>query len=135
MSGSLNSYGFYPQARSTLFVPDQLVAGNMKLVTRTVTFGASQTLPRGAVVGRVTATGEYILSVATATDGSETPCGIMVDAVETAAGATQTGAIYEMGEFNSNYMTYDSSWTLDALTQALRQWAIFIKTGLSNDIV
>lgn len=133
MSGT-NSYGFYPGARSTTFVPDQLIAGNLKLVTATVTFAAGNTFVRGQVVGCVSASGAYAPCLKTATDGSQIPCGIVVDTVDASA-AAQTGSIYQMGEFNSNYMTYDASWTLDALTQALRQWSIFIKTGISNAIV
>jgi len=133
MSGS--TYGFYPSAQQAEFVPDQLIAGNLKLVTRDVTIGASQTLVRGSVVGMITASGEYILSVETATDGSQVPVGIMVDAVTTAAGATGAGSIYEMGEFNSNYMTFDPSWTVATLTNALRSYSIFVKTSISNDIV
>ncbi|MFE8872775.1 head decoration protein [Acetobacter persici] len=133
MSGS-NTYGFYPSASTATFVPDQLIAGNLKLVTATVTFSSGNTFVRGQVVGRVTATGDYMPCVQTATDGSQVPCGIVVDTVDASA-AAQTGSIYQMGEFNSNYMTFDASWTLDALTQALRQWSIFIKTGISNAIV
>lgn len=133
MSGT-NSYGFYPGARSATFVPDQLIAGNLKLVTATVTFAAGNTFIRGQVVGRVTASGAYMPCVKSATDGSQIPCGIVVDTVDASA-AAQTGSIYQMGEFNSNYMTIDASWTLDDLTQALRQWSIFVKTGISNAIV
>ncbi|MBO1325307.1 head decoration protein [Acetobacter sp. TBRC 12305] len=128
------SYGINPMSQQVVFVPDQLIAGNLKLVTSTVTFASGNTLVRGQVVGRVTASGDYIPSVATATDGSQVPCGIVVDTVDASAAAAQ-GAIYEMGEFNSNYMTFDASWTLAALTQALRQFSIFVKTGLSNAIV
>ncbi|MFT9016419.1 MAG: head decoration protein [Acetobacter sp.] len=128
------SYGVYPTSQQAVFVPDQLIAGNLKLVTSTVTFASGTTLVRGQVVGRVTASSDYIPSVKTATDGSQVPCGIVVDAVDASAAATQ-GAIYEMGEFNSNYMTFDASWTLADLTQALRQFSIFVKTGLSNAIV
>ncbi|MBB2157206.1 head decoration protein [Gluconacetobacter diazotrophicus] len=134
MSETTSGYGFLPGARSTLFVPDQLIAGNLKLVTDTVTIGASQTLIRGAVLGRVTATGEYILSVATATDGSQNPAAILVDNVTTAAGATQTAGVYLQGEFNSNYLTFDPSWTVATLTPAMRP-TIFIKTALSGDPV
>lgn len=128
------SYGILPASQQVVFVPDQLIAGNLKLVTSTVTFAAGNTLVRGQVVGQVTASGDYIPSVATATDGSQVPCGIVVDAVDASAAAAQ-GAIYEMGEFNANYMTFDASWTLPALSRALRQFSIFVKTGLSNAIV
>ena len=131
MSETTSGYGFVPGARSTLFVPDQLIAGNLKLVTDTVTIGSSQTLIRGAVLGRVTASGNYILSVATATDGSQIPAAILVDNVTTAAGATQTAGVYVQGEFNANYLTFDASWTVDTLKAAIRS-TLFIKTALSG---
>jgi len=134
MSGQ-NTYGFYPMAQQVEFVPDQLIAGNLKLVTRDVTIGENQTLPRGAVVGQVTASGQFILSVATATDGSQNPLGIIVDTVTTGASATGAGSIYEMGEFNSNYLTYDPSWNVTSLTNAFRNVSIFIKTSISSNIV
>jgi len=130
-----NTYGFYPGTAQATFVPDQLIAGNEKLVTDDITIGASQTLVRGSVVGLVTATGQYVLSVASATDGSQIPSAIMVDAVTTAAGATATGPAYLKGEFNSNYMSFDTSWTVATLKAALRPFAIFVKTSLSNAIV
>lgn len=134
MSGTYGSaYGFYPSAQQDTFVPDQLIAGNLKLVTEDVTIGASQTLVRGSVMGKVTATGAYILSVATATDGSQTPIAVMVDAVTTTS-ATGKGSIYKMGEFNSNYLTFDSSWTAGTLAAAMAP-PVFVKTALSNDIV
>ncbi|WP_308721027.1 head decoration protein [Komagataeibacter xylinus] len=126
------TYGFMPGMQSVTFVPDQLVAGNCKIVTQPITIGASQTLLRGAVLGKVTATGEYILSVATATDGSEVPCAILVEDVTTAAGATAPGDAYVMGEFNTNYMTYDASWTVATLTEAMRPYAIYLKTSISG---
>ncbi|AQS84000.1 hypothetical protein A0U92_03580 [Acetobacter aceti] len=135
MSGANgSSYGFYPSAQQTTFVPDQLIAGNLKLVTADVTIGESQTLVRGSVVGKVTASGAYILSVATATDGSQTPAAVMVDAVTTTASATGKGSIYKMGEFNSNYLSFDASWTADTLAAAMAP-PVFVKTALSNDIV
>lgn len=133
MSSTVGSYQFMPGARQTVFVPDQLIAGNLKLVTEQVTV-ASGTLIRGTVVGRVTASGNYIASVATATDGSQVPAGIVVDTID-ASSAPAQGAIYVMGEFNSNYMTYDASWTLSALTAAARPNNLFIKTSMSNAIV
>ncbi|MBN3866447.1 head decoration protein [Gluconobacter kondonii] len=135
MSSSLNSYQYLPGAREAVFTPDQLIAGNLKLVTEQVTFASGAgALVRGTVVGRVTASGQYIKSVPTATDGSQTPVGITVDSVD-ATSAAAAGSIYVMGEFNSNYMTYDSTWTLDALTAACRPNNLFVKTSLSNAIV
>jgi hypothetical protein len=59
---------FAPGMKSSLFLPDQLVAGTLQLVTDTgIITGGTYT----AVLGMVTASGKYT-SVKTATDGSET---------------------------------------------------------------
>lgn len=80
------------------------------------------------------ATGLFVPALPSATDGSQNPLGIVVDTVDTTAGQAW-GAIYEMGEFNSRYLTYDSSWSYDALVTACRKNQLFIKESLSNDIV
>lgn len=129
------SYQFRPGARTVTFVPDQLIAGNLKLVTRDVSFDKSENpLIRGTLVGRVDATGLFVPALPSATDGSQNPLGIVVDTVDTTAGQAW-GAIYEMGEFNSRYLTYDSSWTYGALVTACRKNQLFIKESLSNEIL
>lgn len=40
-----------PSIYAETFIPDQLIAGNLKLITDTVTIGGSQVLPRGALLG------------------------------------------------------------------------------------
>ncbi|ARB24677.1 MULTISPECIES: head decoration protein [Klebsiella] len=116
---------FAPGMKSSLFLPDQLIAGTLQLVTDSgiITGG---TYKRGTVLGMVTASGKYKLSVKTATDGSETPVAILVDNVN-ASTADQNGGLYLMGEFNQNYIIFDDSWTIPALKTALRPLAIFLK--------
>ncbi|MCU8822780.1 head decoration protein [Klebsiella quasipneumoniae] len=116
---------FAPGMGSSLFLPDQLIAGTLQLVTDTgiITGG---TYKRGTVLGMVSASGKYKLSVKTATDGSETPVAILVDNVD-AATADQNGGLYLMGEFNQNHIIFDNSWAIPALKTALRPLAIFLK--------
>ncbi|UMW01828.1 head decoration protein [Escherichia coli] len=61
---------FAPGMKSALFVPDQLVAGTLQLVTDTgiITGGAFK---RGTVLGLVAASGKYTQCVKTAEDGSQ----------------------------------------------------------------
>ena len=116
---------FAPGMKSSLFLPDQLIAGTLQLVTDSgiITGG---TYKRGTVLGMVTATGKYTLSVKTATDGSETPVAILVDNVD-ASTADQNGGLYLMGEFNQSRIIFDNSWAIPALKTALRPLAIFLK--------
>lgn len=225
---AVNSVGPNPQTpgiAAELFVPDQLIAGNLKLVSAPITLGAG-TLQRGTVLGQQTkpslnatavaaviptntgngtfgtitvgaaaslgtyvltmesattfllsnpagmeighgstgvafnvggigftltaggtafvagdgftittsqsaaASGNYITSVATATDGSQVPAAILADFADASGGAVATGA-YLMGEFNSNAITFDASWTVATLTPLLRPLGIFLKSFVS----
>lgn len=123
---------FAPGMESSLFVPDQLIAGTLQLVTDsgTITGGTFQ---RGTVLGMITASGKYTQSVKTATDGSETPVAILVDNVD-ASTSDQNGGLYLMGEFNQNRIIFDNSWTVPALKAALRPLAIFLKDSIQAPV-
>jgi len=220
---TINSYGqnsWQPYARQDTFIPDQLISGNLQLVTKTVTIGAGNSYKRGTVLGRnslksvvaVAASGntgngtvgglsigtaaevgayalkatsatsfaltdpngntvgtvtagtaftsnqlaltvtagatafvagdvftltvsaasnEYSLCVRTATDGSQTPTAILVDDVD-ATSAAVTAGIYLMGGFNQNRVTFDDSWTIDDLADALRDKSIFLQDSITG---
>lgn len=56
MTLTVNSLGENPQQpgiSAEAFIPDQLIAGNLKLVTETVTITGSAALQRGSVLGKV----------------------------------------------------------------------------------
>ncbi|EPT4024164.1 head decoration protein [Kluyvera ascorbata] len=117
---------FAPGMKSSLFVPDQLVAGPLQLVTDTVTVSGGD-YKRGTVLGMITASGKYTACLKTASDGSETPCAILVDDVNAATHGDQSGGVYLMGEFNQNRINIDASWTIADIKAALRPLAIFLK--------
>lgn len=219
MALSVTTYGdnaFAPGITAETYVPDQLIAGNLKLVTQPIVL-ASGTLKRGAVLGQQTdysvvsaagantgngtigsisavdgvkigtytltatsstnwtvvdpegtalanattgsaysaggikftitaggtafasgdtftlnvldSTGNYILSVKNAGDGSQNPTAILVDDADASAGPV-TCAGYVMGEFNVNALNYDTSWTHETLTTAMRAYGIFLKNAV-----
>lgn len=74
--------------------------------------------------------GKYKPAVATATDGSQTPCAILADVADTTGGDV-SGAVYQTGEFNANSLFFDPSFTIASLTGALRKFNIFVKTSIS----
>ncbi len=115
-----------------VYVPDQLVSGPLQLVTDTVKITGGKAYKRGTVLGVVTASGGYQLSVKTATDGSEVPSAILVDDVDTTAGDV-LGGVYLMGEFNGHRIIIDNSWTVETVAQALRPSSIFIRDVVKND--
>lgn len=78
----------------------------------------------------IEATGNYIKSVKTASDGSQTPTAIL--AMDTDASASpQTAGAYLLGEFNANAISFDASWTLSQLRTAMRPYGIFLKSSVS----
>jgi len=219
---TVNQFGqnpWQPAAIQDTFIPDQLIASNVQLVTKTVVIGAGLTLKRGTVLGRaslhsvaasaVTGTGNgtvgtlsvgsaaqvgaykltataadsfaltdpngnavgtvtvgtaftsnqlnltitagatafvagdvftltvseptnhYSECVRTATDGSQVPSAILADAVDT-TGAANTAGVYIMGAFNQNRITYDESWTVEDLAEAMRGYSIFLQDSITG---
>lgn len=124
---------FAPGVSSEIFIPDQLIAGNLKLVTQNyIVASGAGVVTRGTPMGVVTATGKVIPSVSTAVDGSEKPVGLLVDITDATA-VDQSCGLYVMGEFNSNVISavMGASWTIPTLMAALPS-GIFIKTALSG---
>ena len=78
----------------------------------------------------------YVLSKATASDGSQIPVGILADYADASGGAVTTG-MYVMGEFNVNYIVPDASWGANAaawgpvLSSMLRNTGIFLKSTVT----
>lgn len=127
----MDQYGqnpFAPGMKSSLFVPDQLIAGALQLITDTgiITGGA---FSRGTVLGLITDSGKYTICVKTAEDGSQTPVAILVDDVN-ASSADQNGGLYLTGEFNQNRIIFDDTWTVAELKTALRPMGMFLKDGI-----
>lgn len=133
MSLPVNSVGGNPQIpgiHAETFIPDQLIAGSHPLVTDTVTVLAGQVFPRGGVLGRITASGKYVVALGAAVDGSQNPVGVAVDNVDSTAGDVTAG-VYLAGEFNGAALTLGAGITLAAAAAALRPLSIYIKGSVS----
>ena len=78
----------------------------------------------------VDAVGQFVLSVKTASDGSQTPSAILADDADATDGPVTAGA-YVMAEVNARALHYDASWTIATLTPALRANTIFVKSSVS----
>ena len=125
---------FQPGMRSSLFMPDQLVSGTLQLVTDTGIIAQAAAIHlRGTVLGKITASGEYVKSVKTATDGSEAPVAILVDDVDTTT-TSQRGGVYLMGQFNQNRIIHDASWMLAELKTDLRTYSIFLEDSIQAPV-
>nr|ELR5039315.1 head decoration protein [Providencia stuartii]ELR5082456.1 head decoration protein [Providencia stuartii] len=120
---------FQPGVRQAVFNPDQLISGPLQVVTDTVTIAKAGILKRGTILGKITASREYVLCKKDATDGSEKPCAILVDDINTTEDSV-LGGVYLMGEFNHHKTTYDASWTISELTDELRKFSIFLRDSV-----
>lgn len=109
-----------------MFDPTSLFAGPSDIVARNITIlsgatvNSSTSLPRGTVLGRVSASDKYIPSVAGASDGSQAPVAILADDISTASGDVAAPAYFE-GEFADLKLTFDASWTAATLEAKFRQ--------------
>jgi hypothetical protein len=117
-----------PGVNAQAYIPDQLIAGDLKRVTDSVTIVSSAALTRGAVLGIVTASGKYKLAASAAGDGSQTPVAILAQDTDASGGDVVGAPIYLMGEFNANALSLGVGTTLAAAKTALRAVGIFIKT-------
>lgn len=121
---------FQPGVTQDAFMPDQLIGGDMKIVTHAGrTLLAGLYYKRGTVLGRITASGKYTIALAAANDGSQVPCNILVDDVD-ATLADALGGIYAMGEFNENAVILGTGITLAAVKAALETQNIYLKSSL-----
>jgi hypothetical protein len=68
----------------------------------------------------VAALDKYVVSVATANDGSQIPTAILAAAIDTTAGDL-VGPAYFEGEFAAEMLTMDASWSVPTLQATLRQ--------------
>lgn len=133
---TVNTYGappFQPGMTADAFVPDQLIGGDLKIVTDDITILSGQVLKRGSVLGKITASGKYVLALSASADGSQTPARVLVDDVDATAGDQNAGA-FRQAELNGNALILGTGITLSAAQAALETAAgtnIFIKSPVS----
>lgn len=112
---------------------DNLIAGDFPRVARHETILDGQTLVRGSLLGRITASGKYILSLAAAGDGSEVPVAIAAEAITT-SGADGVANLYFTGEFNQDQITYGTGHDADSVRDGLDGRSIFLKKSHKQSV-
>lgn len=125
-----NATNFQPGYSSDSFSPDLLIAGDHPIRTVEVTIISGQNLQRGALLGKITASGKCNLSLAAAADGSQTPYAILVEAVN-ASGGDKKGLAYIAGDFNANQITFGTGHTATSVRDALAAKSIYLATPVS----
>lgn len=112
------------------YKPCNLIAGEYPRIERIITIASGSNLTKGAVLGRITASGKFVLSASGASDGSETPDAILAEDVDASAEDKQA-VVYFSGEFNENALTLGGSFTLDDIRAGLRSKSIFFRKNQS----
>ena len=111
---------------SETYSPSDLIAGHSQIITKEVTILSGQNLVAGALLGKITASGKYILSLSAATDGSEVPDAILSEAANASSGDLKR-IVYIAGEFNENKMIFGTGHTASSVRHVLRDMGIFLK--------
>ena len=121
----------YQPSRSVegTFTPDDLVTGEFPYVTEQVTIISGQNLVRGALLGKITASGKFNLSLSAASDGSEVPDMILAEDCD-ASGGDKVTLAYKSGAFNTNRVTFGTAHTAASVAAGLRDKGIYLKAGI-----
>lgn len=111
------------------YAPGDLLIGDQPIKTVPVTILSGEELKRGDVIGKVTASKKYILSLAAAGDGSEVPTLILAVDVDATVGDVKAVA-YASCEVDDSKLVFGTGHTIVTFDEALRDSAapIYLKT-------
>lgn len=111
------------------FVPENLIAGDYPLVTDIIIVDAG-VLAIGSVLGKITATGKYILCNSAAVDGSAVATCILAEAAD-ASGGDINATVYLSGAFDENQLVFGGADTAATHREALRDKNIYLKKAVA----
>lgn len=109
----------------TSYTPDNLVAKN-DTVTREVTLADDVTYARGTVLGMITSTGVYTLSLTASSDGSEVPRAVLARAVSSYDDATERALVYVAGTLKAEELTYGTGHDFDSCLEPFNDVGIYL---------
>ncbi|HYX35311.1 MAG TPA: head decoration protein [Oligoflexus sp.] len=114
------------------YSPLDLIGGDFPLKSESITLEAGQVLQRGAVLGRKTANGKFVLSAKVAgnndpvTDGSEQPLRILAEDMDT-TGEDKPTIAYRTGSFRAAGLKIGKGHSLVSMKSELETRSIFIE--------
>lgn len=113
------------------FTADNLIAGDYPLKAVEITVISGQNISRGDVLGKITASGKYNLSLSGASDGSQTPDVIAAEDIDASAG-DKTSLAYIKGEFNQNFITLGTAHTVASVKDGLKDKGIILRDSIAT---
>ncbi|NKE43572.1 head decoration protein [Roseomonas frigidaquae] len=117
-----------PRVFTETFTPDRLIAGLTQPVHENGLLISGQNLARGAVVGKITASGKLTLSLSASSDGSQVPYGVLADACDATGGDLANCPILIAGEVNESALILGTGHTLASIRAGLRDKGIHLKS-------
>lgn len=118
-----------PDTLTNSYTPDGLVVSDWPTNTDAETLVSGQNLSRGCVVGKITASSKLTACDHTASDGSETPFGVLAADCDASA-ADASCVIYDFGKFNSDKLTFGGSSTISDLKAAMKAVNLYVKDAV-----
>jgi hypothetical protein len=112
-----------------VFENDSLVSSQRIPLGTVVTIASGQNLKRGAVLGRITATDKYVLSLAAAEDGSQEADVILAEDVN-ATGGDKNAFVYTAGTFVDKALIFGTGQSVASSWRPLRAKSIHIVKGV-----
>jgi hypothetical protein len=106
-------------AQTSFIVSDIIVGEFDDLVGEKITVASGQNLTRGAVLGKITASGKYTLSLSAAVDGSQIPDFILAENCD-ATGGDKVAIAYSRGDFNAQNLIIGTGHTIASIKEGLR---------------
>ncbi len=104
---------------SNSYTPDELLLPDFDVMSQQITLVTGQNLTRGAVLGKITASGKYTLSAAAAGDGSQTPDCVLAEDCDASGGDKVTVAYFVAG-VNANGLTLGAGHSVASILEGLR---------------
>lgn len=92
------------------FEPNGILLGG-KVFAIDATILSGQNVGAGAVLGQQTTGGKWMLSVAAASDGSQTPKAVLAEGVNATAG-DRPGILYLLGDFDATRLVFGAGHTI-----------------------
>lgn len=101
-----------------------ILASDHPTITRGEVIASGQTLVKGSVLGKITASGKFVLCDSAATDGSQTPVAILPYDLTTTADTEVE--VLVAGHFRGEKLTYAGAHDADSVRDGLRALGIYI---------